>query len=296
MTTMVTGATGFIGSHITGEFRVGSRDCNLLDREETVDFVRSLSPSSIIHCAGIHGSASEMKSNHSAYLDSNILMDSNILHAAHVAGVKNLLLLSSTTIFGGKAEAPYSEGDLIWEPEDALLGYSYSKKFPLFATRSYRKDYGHNWKAAILGNTYGPGMRVSPDATVVGALISRMNEAKAHRKPLKLFGDGSDLRNLTYVGDLNRIFYGLLLDSSVQEPLIVSTSEVVSISELASRIAVRLDFDGPIVFGDAPNSIHKNKTVRSNRLRDHFPQLTFTTLDKGLDATIHYLKLEKDHF
>jgi GDP-L-fucose synthase len=286
MTLLLTGSSGFIGSHINADIRWNSSDCDLTKREQVLDLLAEVRPESIIHCAGRHGSAAQMRSNHSGFLDDNVLMDLNVLYGANKLGIKNVLMVSSTTAFSVNAPLPLTEKALDFDSDQDYLGYSFSKRLTIRATEAYQKDFGANFKSVILGNTYGPGMRFAIDATVIGNLVSQMMQNREGGRPIVLFGDGSDKRNFTYVKDLDSIFQRLLEDESISGPVICSSQELVSISELAFKIASKVGYQGKIEFPGPRNQALRDKTVSAARLQELIGPLTFTPLEQGLQFTI----------
>jgi GDP-L-fucose synthase len=286
LTLLLTGSTGFIGSHIEADVRWNSSDCNLTNRENVLDRLSEVRPDSIIHCAGRHGSSAQMRSNHSGFLDDNALMDLNILHGANRLGIKNVLMISSTTAFSANAPLPLTEKALDYDSDSDYLGYSFSKRFTIRATEAYQKDYGANFKSVILGNTYGPGMRFAMDATVIGNLVHQMLLNRESAEPIVLFGDGSDKRNFTYVEDLDFIFKRILMDQSVNSPVICSSPELVSISELALKIASLVGYHGEIAFPGPKNHALHDKSVSGVLLQQLIGPIAFTSLDKGLQLTV----------
>jgi GDP-L-fucose synthase len=227
-----------------------------------------------------------MRSNHSGFLDDNALMDLNILHGANRLGIKNVLMISSTTAFSANAPLPLTEKALDYDSDSDYLGYSFSKRFTIRATEAYQKDYGANFKSVILGNTYGPGMRFAMDATVIGNLVHQMLLNRESAEPIVLFGDGSDKRNFTYVEDLDFIFKRILMDQSVNSPVICSSPELVSISELALKIASLVGYHGEIAFPGPKNHALHDKSVSGVLLQQLIGPIAFTSLDKGLQLTV----------
>lgn len=292
LTLLLTGSSGFVGSHIKADIRWDSTDCDLTNRDHVLDLLAEVKPDSIIHCAGRHGSAAQMRSNHSGFLDDNVLMDLNVLYGANKLGIKNVLMVSSTTAFSVNAPLPLTEKALDFDSDPDYLGYSFSKRLTVRATEAYQKDFGANLKSVILGNTYGPGMRFAIDATVIGNLVNQMMQNRESSEPIILFGDGSDIRNFTYVDDLDPIFKRLLEDQSVSVPVICSSPELVSVSELALKIASKVGYQGKIEFPGPRNQALRDKSVSGAMLQELIGPIEFTSLDEGLQSTIESYKTQ----
>lgn len=286
---VVTGGTGFIGSHIDADVRIGRAECDLRDRQAVLDLFRGLRPTQVVHCAGLHGSSTQMRANHSSYLDQNISIDLNILYAAQESGVRDVLLLSSTTAFSPTSTPPLNETQLHeGRVADAFHGYAYSKRFAVEAVRAYQKDFGSNYKCVLLGNTYGPGMRFASDATIIGNLIYQMARSLNGGGDISLFGDGSDLRNFTFVNDLNAILSRLLTEVHICEPVIVSTPEVVTIKHVAQLVANAIGYSDFVDFPGPANATLLDKTVDSSQLLSLLPDVHFTPISDGIRRTVEW--------
>lgn len=286
---LITGASGFIGSNLHGDVRWGSSDCDLRDRKSTIELLERVSPSEIIHCAGKHGSFLEMGAQHAEFLDTNVTMYLNILHGSLAVGVKNLLLISSVSAFSKLSPAPLKIADLEFAPVNIeSIGYSGAARFAVTATRAYQADYDANFKVVLLGNTYGPGMKVTPQGTMVGNLFSRILSAKKAKRPLVLPGDGTDKRNLTFSLDLDSGLKRILRDEGVAGPLIFSNPESVTVSHVAKKIAKLVGFDEEIRFSGS-ESVHKDKSLETSELAELGFDLQFTSLEAGLSQTWQWM-------
>ena len=124
---LLTGAEGFIGKNLGADFKITRKDCDLTSYESVFKTLKKYNPETIIHCAAKHGSAKEMLSNHTEYIQNNILSDLNIIKASKESGVKNLLMLSSITSFDQDSESPFDEKSFNGSVNEKIFGYAYSK-------------------------------------------------------------------------------------------------------------------------------------------------------------------------
>ena len=288
MVRLITGASGFIGRNLTGDIRLSSVDCDLTVRDDVVALLGRTKPDSVLHCAAMHGSSTQMRGNHSGFLDANVQMDSNLLFAAKEAAVSNILMVSSTSVFSEAAPRPYSEKHLVFDSDDAYLGYSFSKRHMIRATAAYQRDFDLNWKTVLLGNSYGPGMKVASDSTVIGAILHKFRQAIQNDTDVVLFGDGSDTRNFTYVEDLDAVFSALIADRTWVRPVIVSSEEVSSVSDIAQTLKNLLGVRRRIVFEGPANVNNRVKTVETTLLKQLVPSAVFTPLEVGLEKTVSW--------
>lgn len=286
----VIGSNSFIGKNLQADIKLSKKDCNLLDFDKTKYVLKKLNPDSIINCAAKHGSVKEMSSNHVGYLEENLKININILRAAHELEINNVLLLGSVSSFPFEEKDVITEKDFYLGPVNELnFGYNSSKRLIVDLVRAYQIDHGKNFKVAHLGNIYGPHMKFSENATLVGNLIHRTHNAKSSGSNLLLYGKGDDIRALTYVEDLQEVFKWFMNDLSLKNHIIISSGFEISIKELAGLICEIMDFKGIIKFSGEGN-IGQRKVAVSEVIGSHLPNFKFTSLEKGLISTIEWYR------
>lgn len=286
----VIGGNSFIGKNLETDTKLSRQDCDLLDFDQTKLALKNVKPDSIINCAAKHGSVKEMSSNHVSYLEANLKISMNILKAAHELDINNVLLLGSVSSFPFEKKNVISEEDFYLGPVNEVnFGYNSAKRMIVDLTRAYQIDYNRNYKVAHLGNIYGPHMRFGENATLVGNLIHRINHALIHDIDLVLYGDGTDIRSLTYVKDLQEILFRFMKEISLRSHLIVSSGLEISIRELALLIAQIVGFRKEVIFLGEGN-LRQRKVAVSGVLNSLSPNFEFTSLEKGLTATVDWFK------
>jgi len=286
----VIGGKSFIGKNIQADTKLSKQDCNLLDFSETKSALKRIMPDSIINCAAKHGSVKEMSSNHVGYLEENLKINMNILRAAHELDINNVLLLGSVSSFPFEKKNVISEEDFYLGPVNELnFGYNAAKRMIVDLTRTYQIDHDRNYKVAHLGNIYGPDMRFGENATLVGNLIFRVHHALIHDSDLVLYGDGTDIRALTYVKDLQAILLSFMQEHFLKSHIIVSSGSVVSIKELAVLIAQCMGFGRNILFS-GERKLGQRKVAMSVVLSSLLPNFEFTPLREGLISTVEWFK------
>ena len=289
----VIGGNSFIGKNLEADVKISRQDCDLLDSNETKLALKRIKPDSIINCAAKHGSVKEMSSNHISYLEENLKINMNILRAAHELDINNVLLLGSVSSFPFEKKNIITEEDFYLGPVNEVnFGYNTSKRMIVVLTKTYQIDRDRNYKVAHLGNIYGPHMRFGENATLVGNLIYRIYNALIHDVDLELYGDGTDIRALTYVKDLQDILLRFMQDRSLRGHIIVSSGLEVSIKELALLIAQCMGFGRNILFSGEGN-LGQRKVAVSAFLSMLRPNLEFTSLQSGLISTVEWFKQEQ---
>ncbi len=289
----VIGGNSFIGKNLEADTKLSRQDCDLLDFDETKIALKRIMPDSIINCAAKHGSIIEMSSNHVAYLEENLKINMNILRAAHELDINNVLLLGSVSSFPFEKKSLITEEDFYLGPVNKVnFGYNSAKRMIVDLTETYQINHDRNYKVVHLGNIYGPHMRFGENATLVGNLIYRIHQALIHQIDLVLYGDGSDIRALTYVKDLQGVLPSFMKNLSVRSPVIVSSGFEIGIKELASSLAQIMGFGGEILFSGEGN-LGQRKVALSGILGSLLPYFEFTSLREGLISTVEWFKQEQ---
>jgi GDP-L-fucose synthase len=286
------GKNSFIGQNLSADLKLSRSDCNLLDFDQTLAILNELKPSQIINCAANHGSVEAMSKNHTNFFVENILMNINLLRAAHQLGIDNVLLLGSISSFPIDTKETFTEDDYYSGPVHVRnFGYNSSKRVIVDLVEAYRLDHGRNYKVAHLGNIYGPHMRFGPSETLVGNLIYQIVDADRANRDVELYGDGTDVRSLTYVGDLVRLLPKYLQSKEIESGIIFSSGFEISVSELAHKIGEKLKYRREIKF-TGQSSLGIKKVARSNKITLIDGSHEFTSIDEGLALTVDwYLNL-----
>ena len=289
----IIGGNSFIGKNLDADTKISRQDCDLSDFNQTKLALKKVKPDSIINCAAKHGSVKEMSSNHVGYLEENLKININILRAAHELNINNVLLLGSVSSFPFEKKSVVTEEDFYLGPVNEVnFGYNSAKRMIVDLTKSYQIDHNRNYKVAHLGNIYGPHMRFGENATLVGNLIFRIHQAQLHDTDLVLYGDGTDVRSITYVKDLQIVLQWFIQNLTLKKHVIVSSGFEISIKELALQIAQIMGFRRNIIFNGKGN-LGQRKVAASGILSSHLPNLNFTSSTVGLNETVEWFKQEQ---
>ena len=163
---LVTGAAGFIGLNLNADIRISRNDVNLRNFDDTVKIIKHYNPTTVIHTAARHGNFKDMSNHDVEFIQDNIRIDLNVIEACRLAGVKNLLMLSTITSFPNGTPLPYKETHFFdGDVSEGTYGYSISKKLSVSLCKAYQKEYGLNYKSVLLGNVYGPMNHFSDNST-----------------------------------------------------------------------------------------------------------------------------------
>jgi GDP-L-fucose synthase len=214
------------------------------------------------------------------FLLRNLLIEANVIRAAHEAGVERLIFLGSSCIYPREAPVPIKESALLTGPLEATnRPYALAKIAGIELCWAYNRQHGTRYLAAMPTNLYGPGDSYDlANSHVLPALIRKVHEAKiAGRDEVVLWGTGRPRREFLYAGDLADalIFLAGLDDASyatltdpAQCPLInVGTGEDLEVRELAALIADVIGWRGRFVQDTSKPDGTLRKVMDVSRLR-----------------------------
>ena len=153
---LVTGGTGLVGSAINAPIKIGSEH-NLIDQTATLNLFKGLRPTHVIHCAGKVGGLGGNMNYKGDYFYDNLMINTNVIEAARLTGVKNLVAFLSTCVFPDDVEYPLTEDKVhIGIPHNSNYPYAYAKRMADVQIKAYREQYGINYTSVIPTNIYGP--------------------------------------------------------------------------------------------------------------------------------------------
>ncbi len=291
MKTLLTGANGLVGSTIPAELRLtGRTQLDLTDWENTYCCFKAFRPEAVVHCAGKVGGLKANMNHMAEFYRDNIMINTNVLEAARRTGVKKVVSFLSTCIFPDIAEYPLTEDQLHkGEPHSSNFGYAYSKRMLEVHSRSIATQYGLNYTCVIPTNIYGPHDNFNlEDSHVLPALIHKCYLAKRDNTDLVVWGSGKPLREFIFSKDVGEITQLILEHYEGTEPMILSTSEEISIREAVETIADVMGFEGNIIFDDTKPDGQYRKPTCNLRLRNFLPEYRFTSFIEGVKQTVDW--------
>ena len=277
MTTLVAGGSGLVGSAIVRELKrlnqdvigISSKDVDLLDRNKTFEFIKNLKPTAIIDSAAKVGGIGGNNSYPVEFLSQNLQIQSNLMDAAHAAKVPKFVFLGSSCIYPRDCAQPIKEEYLLTgELEQTNSAYAVAKISGIELIKSYRKEYGYKWISVMPTNLYGPNDNFDLESShVLPAMIAKFHKAKEdgyiidpggpwYGPSVKLWGDGSAMREFLHVDDLAEACYVCMQQYDEAEHINVGTGEDISIRELAETISRVVGFMGSIVTGKQIGRAH----------------------------------------
>ena len=203
------------------------------------------------------------------FLHDNLVIQTNVIHAAWKSGVKKLLFLGSSCIYPKLAQQPMSEDSLLTGPlEPTNEWYAIAKIAGIKMCQAYRKQYGFDAIAAMPTNLYGPGDNFDlENSHVLPALMRKFHEAKqARAEAVTVWGTGSPRREFLHVDDLADACVYLMQNYSSAEIVNVGWGKDISIAELAEMIRDIVGFAGETRFDESKPDGTPRKLLDTSRL------------------------------
>ena len=284
--TLLFGSDSFVGKNLKVDRKVSRNECDLTKYDQVFKILKKYRPTQVINCAAAHGSAKTMSLNNAEYLNTNIMIDSNILKAAQSLDIENVILMSSISAFPEIKNRDITENDLhIGEVNKYNFGYNSSKRISAELCESYVLDYKLNYRVLFLGNLYGEHANFNKDSNLLNSIIFQIHRSKLIGENLTLYGTGEDQRAFTYVSDLNEFIPKFFAKREI-ESCIFSSSEVFSVREIVEMVTKAIDFKGNVQFSGGITNNQKRKVASGEYLSKSFPDFKFTSFKIGLKKTI----------
>ena len=274
----VAGHNGLVGSAIvraleaagTGEI-IGwrSSDLDLRDRNATMDAITQAKPDIVIDAAARVGGIMANSTYPVEFMKDNLLIQTNVMDAAHACDVNRLLFLGSSCIYPRHATQPIRESSLMTGPlEPTNQAYAMAKISGIFYIEAFRTQYGRHWISAMPTNLYGPRDNFDLQSShVLPAFIRRFHEAKlSGASSVTMWGTGAPRREFLHVDDLARASM-LLLDSYDDAQTInVGLGDDMPIRELAETVADVIGFGGTIEWDSTKPDGMPRKLLDTSRI------------------------------
>ena len=203
------------------------------------------------------------------FLHDNLVIQTNIIHAAWKSGVQKLLFLGSSCIYPKLAPQPMPEDSLLTGPlESTNEWYAIAKIAGIKMCQAYRKQYGFDAISAMPTNLYGPGDNFDlENSHVLPALMRKFHEAKeANASAVTVWGTGSPRREFLHVDDLAGACVYLMQNYSSPEIVNVGWGKDISIAELAEMMGAVIGFEGALEFDKSKPDGTPRKLLDTSRL------------------------------
>ena len=286
----VAGHRGLVGSALVrrleaagyGNLLLRGRDeLDLTDQQAVSRFFASERPEYVFLAAAKVGGILANSSYPAEFVAQNLMIQTNVIDAAHRVGVRRLLFLGSSCIYPKLAPQPLKEEYLLTGPlEPTNRPYALAKIAGIEMCWSYNRQYGTAFLAAMPTNLYGPGDSYDANHShVIPGLIRKMHEAKtAGAAEVVIWGTGTPQREFLYSDDaaaaciflLNlpeETFQQLARDEGTAPIVNIGCGEDITIAKLAELIAEVVGFSGRLAFDTSKPDGTPRKLMDIERLR-----------------------------
>jgi len=303
----IAGHKGMVGSAIVRQLqtRLDSdiqlvtkthKDLDLTNQHQVNDFISSEKPNQIYLAAAKVGGIYANNIHPVDFIYQNLMIQSNIIHAAHKNNIQKLLFLGSSCIYPKSVKQPMQEEALltgILEPTNEP--YAIAKIAGIKLCESYNRQYNRDYRSVMPTNLYGPGDNYhSENSHVIPALIRKFHEAKNNNtSKVVIWGSGKPRREFLYVDDMaDACIHIMNLDKEIYQKhtktmlshINVGTGQDLTIKKLAETLAKIIGFKGKMEFDITKPDGPKRKLMDSRRLNNlgWYPKFD---IEKGIKQT-----------
>jgi GDP-L-fucose synthase len=295
----VAGHGGLVGGGIVRRLQKGRYDNLILRSRKELDLTRQISveaffeaerPDYVFLAAAKVGGILANGTFPADFIYQNLLIETNIIHAAHLYGAKKLLFLGSSCIYPKHCPQPMKE-------EYFLSGYLEASNEPYAVAKiagikmcqAYNRQYGTRFISLMPTNLYGPGDNFDLKTShVLPALIRKFHEAKVNgHSSVEIWGTGKPRREFLHVDDLADACLFLMNHYEDSEIVNVGVGKDLSIRDLAEMIAGIIRFDGDLAFDTTQPDGTPLKMLDVSKLTALGWQ-TKISLEEGIRRTCQY--------
>lgn len=297
----VAGHTGMVGSAIVRELKKQGYEKIILKTHSELDltnqaavnsFFEKEKPEYVIIAAARVGGIRENNTYPAEFIYTNLMINANIINAAHNNSCNKLIALGSACIYPKMADQPIKESALLTgflEPTNEA--YSIGKISAIEMCKFYKKQYGDNFISCMPTNIYGINDDFSENGShVIPALIRKFFDAKKNNlEEVVAWGTGSPLREFLYVDDAADAIIFLMNNYNGDEHVNIGTGEEISIKNLTEKIKEMAQYSGRLFFDTSKPDGTPRKLVDSTMIHS-LGWKHKTSLDEGLKKTIEDYK------
>lgn len=271
-------------------------ELDLLDQAAVHEYLAQAQPDYIFMAAARVGGIHANNTWRADFIYQNLVIASNVIHAAHAAGVERMLFLGSSCIYPRDCPQPMREEYLLTGPlEPTNEPYAIAKIAGIKLAEAFNHQYGTHYVSAMPTNLYGPGDNFDLQTShVLPALLRKIDTAKRNgADEVTLWGTGTPRREFLYVDDLADACVYLMRQGVGEGIYNIGTGTDVTIRELAELIASVVGYSGRFVFDtDKPDGTPQ-KLLEVSRMR----QLGWsapTSLAEGIEKTYRWYRRQPD--
>ncbi len=300
----VAGHNGMVGSAICRRLEqagysvtLPEKRVDLCNQQESLRLIETIKPDWIFLAAAKVGGINANDSYPADFIYTNLMIQTNVLHAAYLSGAKKVLILGSSCIYPKFAPQPMKEESLLsGYLETTNQAYAVAKIAGIIMAQSYNRQYGTDFISVMPCNLYGPNDNFDlENSHVIPALLRKIHEAKiAGAEFVEIWGTGNPRREFLHVDDLADACLFLMENYDSSEIINIGAGEDIRISELAALIKEVVGYEGDMRFNlDMPDGTPR-KLLDVSRLNS-LGWKPSTSFRQGLVATYKWYLENQDH-
>ena len=245
-------------------------EVDLLDQAAVAAFMAQHRPDYVFVAAAKVGGILANNTQRADFLYQNLMIEANLVHAAHAAGVRNMMFLGSSCIYPRECPQPIREDYLLTGPlEPTNEPYAIAKIAGIKLCEAFNHQYGTQYTSVMPTNLYGPNDNYDlQNSHVLPALIRKAHEAKLRGDAsLVIWGSGKPLRELLHVDDLADACVFLMEQGYAGGLLNVGTGTDVTIRELAELVMAAVGLEAKLEFDATKPDGTPRKLLDVSRLK-----------------------------
>lgn len=265
----VAGHKGMVGSAICRELKKYSdvkvltksrSELDLTKQTDVYDYLSAVKPDEIIIAAAKVGGIFANQTYPAEFVYSNVQIQTNLIHGAHLAGIEKLLFLGSSCIYPKFAKQPMVEASILTGAlEPTNEPYAIAKILGIKMCESYSRQYGYDYRSVMPTNIYGPNDNFHGlNSHVVPALIRKFHDASVKNETsVTVWGSGSARREFIFVDDVAEACVFIMQASKkeyrkftkpMQSHVNIGTGVDITIKGLVELIQKVVGFEGQVLF------------------------------------------------
>lgn len=281
MKVLVTG-NGLLGTAIRKfavDFIYAERFWDLRQSKKAEWLVQTYKPEVIIHTAARVGGVKLNSEKPETMFYDNFVITSNLIHYAATNGVKKFIGFGSTCTFDGEINEERTQDG---KPFKNNYAYGYAKRMVEIHLMAAKEQYGMDYSYYVPCSLYGPNDLFNLDeAHVIPSLIH-----KFYLGEMKVWGDGTPLREVMFAEDLAKIVLELIDKDT--GTVVVGNGQEVSVKEMADTIAKELKCDKEIEWTGNEKGQKRREMVNAAKLKGLLPDFKFTSFQDGIKKTVNW--------
>ncbi len=274
----VAGHNGMVGKAVVRQLEkknceiltVNRQSLDLTIQQDVNNWLAHNKPDAIILCAAKVGGILANERFPAEFIYQNLMIEANVINAAHTNEISKLLFLGSSCIYPKHAPQPMNESTLLTGPlENTNEWYALAKIAGIKLCQAYRKQYDSNFISAMPTNLYGPYDNFDLETShVIPALIRKTHEAKLNNQnEIIVWGTGEPLREFMHVDDCAKGIIFLLENYSDDEHVNLGTGQEISIGSLIEMIKSIVGFKGEIKFDNSKPDGTPRKLLDTSKIK-----------------------------